>query len=327
VIDLFVPLDEYEVETVALLREHLRMDGRSWSETQYFRDKLAMRMRTRAGGIPVPHFTQVLNYDRLRDFMAQVPPPYVLKPRTEAGAMGIKKIHNSEELWRALDTLGDKQSYHLLEQFVPGDVYHVDSIIWEDEILFSSFQKYGRPPLSVSHDGGIFTTRNLPRDSEDVKALKALNAQVVKTLGMARGVTHAEYIKGHADGQFYFLEVAARVGGAHISDLIEAATGINMWAEWARIEVSYLRGEAYRLPEIKQNYGGLLVSLARQEYPDMSAYQDSEVVWRIDKKNHAGLIVVSPEPERIVHLLDSYAQRFASDFLAVAPPKQTGRHE
>ena len=48
--------------------------------------------------------------------------------------------------------------------------------------------------------------------------LTALNARLAPDLGMARGVTHAEYIRAHEDGRFYFLEIAARVGGAFISD-------------------------------------------------------------------------------------------------------------
>jgi biotin carboxylase len=324
---LVIPLDEYEIETCALLREHLRLPGMGQTPTRFWRDKLAMRMKTRDAGVLVPEFVHVLNYDKLRDYMSRVPPPWVLKPRTEAGAMGIKKLNDSEELWRTLDTLGDRQSYYLMEQFVPGEVYHVDSIIWENEIQFVSVQRYGRPPLSVSHDGGIFTTRTLDRESEEAVALRALNQQVIGALGMKNGVTHAEYIRAHVDGRFYFLETAARVGGANISDMIEQATGINLWAEWAKIEAAQARGEAYQVPTPRDTYGGLLISLARQEYPDTSGYNDPEIVWRLNKKQHAGLIVVSPDAGRVELLLDSYVQRFASDFLAVAPPKETARHE
>jgi glutathione synthase/RimK-type ligase-like ATP-grasp enzyme len=320
-IDQIIPLDEYDVENVSLLREHLRLPGMGHSDTLLFRDKLAMRLAARDGSILVPEFIPVLNYDRLRRYMERTSPPWVLKPRTEAGAMGIKKIHDSEELWRWLDTLGDRQSSFLLEQYIAGDVYHVDSIISEGNIVFASVQKYGQPPMNVAHGGGIFTTRTLPPNSEDAIALRALNTQVISTLGMVRGVTHAEYIKAHANGHFYFLEIAARVGGAHISDLVEAATGLNLWAEWARIEIDHLRGEPYQLPEVRQDYGGLLVSLARQEYPDTSAYQDPEVVWRLNKKQHVGLIVASPDAGRVSALLESYGERFMSDFLAVAPPK------
>ncbi len=325
-IDRIIPLDEYDVENVATLREHLRLPGMGQTQTRFFRDKLSMRQKAQEGGLPVPNFTSVFNYDRLREFMSRVPPPWMLKPRTEAGAMGIKKITDTEGLWRGLDTLGDQQSGFLLEQYIPGDVFHVDSIIWKNEILFTSAQKYGRPPLDVSHGGGIFTTRTLAPDSEDAKALKELNARVISTLGQESGVTHAEYIKSYEDGRFYFLECAARVGGAHISDLIEASTGINLWEQWARLELALAKGESYTLPPTQQRYGGLLVSLARQDYPDTSAYNDPEIVWRMDKKNHVGMIVTSDDPKRVQQLLDNYVERFTGDFLAVAPPKDKATH-
>jgi len=326
VIDRIVALDEYDVENVATLREHLRLPGMGQTATRFFRDKLAMRMKTDENGILVPNFSPVFNYDRLREFMDRISPPWVLKPRTEAGAMGIKKINHSEELWRWFDQLGDQQSGFLLEQFVPGDVYHVDSIIWDGEILFASAQKYGQPPMTVAHGGGVFTTRTLASDVKETIALKALNKQVLNALGMWRGVTHAEYIRAHVDGRYYFLEIAARVGGAHISDLVEAASGINLWEEWARIEIATTRGETYRLPKTQQLYSGLVVCLARQEHPDLSPYNDPEVVWRLDKKQHAGLIVTSDNPNRVAKLLDQYAERFVSDFLAVAPPKDKPTH-
>jgi biotin carboxylase len=326
VIDRIIALDEYDVENVATLREHLRLPGMGQSATRFFRDKLAMRMKTSQNGILVPNFSPVFNYDRLRDFMERVPPPWVLKPRTEAGAMGIKKINNSEELWRWFDQLGDQQSGFLLEQFVPGDVFHVDSVIWDGKILFASAQQYGQPPMTVAHGGGVFVSRTLAPESEEATALKSLNEQVVTGLEMWRGVTHAEYIKANADGRIYFLEIAARVGGAHLSDLIEAATGINLWAEWARIEIATVRNESYKLPKTKQLFGGLLVCLARQEHPDLSAYNDPEVVWKLDKKQHAGLIVTSGNENRVKTLIDGYTERFGEDFLAVAPPKDKPTH-
>ena len=102
--------------------------------------------------------------------------------------------------------------------------------------------------------------------------------------------------------------------------MIAAATGVNLWAEWVSIELANLRGQDYQLPEHKREYAGILICLARQSYPDLSAYNEPEVVWRLDKENHAGLIVASPDHNRVDALLDDYAPRFAADFLAVAPP-------
>lgn len=326
VIDQIIPLDEYDVETIAALREHLRLPGIGQTQMRFFRDKLAMRQRAHANGIRVPEFTPIFNYDKVREFFSRVPLPYILKPRTEAGTIGLRKIYEHEQLWRTLDELGDRQSGFLLEQFIAGSVYHVDTITVKGKPVFASAQKYGMPPFNVSHEGGIFTTRTLDRESDDAKALLAMNTELLQKLGMENGVSHAEFIKGDADGQFYFLEVAARVGGANISDLVEAATGLNLWAEWARLEIALLRGEKYKLPKLRDGYAGLLNSLARQQWPDTSGYSDAEVVWRANKEYHVGLIVASPDANRVQALLDDYSQRFVNDFMAVAPPQDKALH-
>jgi biotin carboxylase len=314
-----VALDDYDVETAALLREHLRIPGMGDTTARYFRDKLAMRVKARDEGILVPDFIHVLNYDRLRQFMERVSPPWVLKPRSEAAAIGIKKIYSPDELWPALDALGDKQSFYVLEKYVPGDIFHVDSIVSELEVVFAVPHKYGHPPMDVAHGGGVFTTRKIPRDSPEAQALIALNQQLIKALGLVRGVTHTEFIRGRDDGQFYFLETAARVGGANIVETVEAATGVNLWREWARIEIC--GGERrYELPPHRDDYAGILISLARQERPDTSAYNDTEIVWRLNKKHHVGMIVASSDPARVDQLLDEYARRVYEDFFATAPP-------
>ncbi|HEX6606698.1 MAG TPA: ATPase, partial [Chloroflexia bacterium] len=127
------------------------------------------------------------------------------------------------------------------------------------------------------------------------------------------------------DGRFYFLETAARVGGANIAELVEAATGINLWAEWAKIELA--GGERpYELPPTREDYAGLIISLARQDYPDTSAYQDPEVVWRMVRLHHAGLIVAAPDPARVQVLLDDYSRRFYQDFWATLPAPDKAAH-
>jgi biotin carboxylase len=324
-IDLIIPLDDYEVDTVSHLREYFRLKGMGTTAVNFFRDKLAMRLAAREHGVAIPDFTSVFNYDEIRAFFDRVPPPYLLKPRSEAGSMGIKRINNTEELWRKLDELGDHQHYYVLEHFVPGDVFHVDSITWDGEVKFAISSQYGRPPLSVSHDGGVFTTRNLSRESDEHKQLMQINKDTLKALGMWRGVTHAEFIRQHSTGKLVFLEVAARVGGANIADLIEHASGLNPWQEWARIELANWRGEPYQLPQIKTNYAGIAICLAKQQHPDMSGYTDAEIVYRMHKEYHAGLIVSSPSADRVQHLLDAYTPRFAQDFLSWAPPLETGR--
>jgi biotin carboxylase len=320
-IDRIVALDEYDMETAATLREHLRLPGMGLTTMRYFRDKLAMRMKALDRGVRVPDFVPVLNHGDIRYYLEHVPGPWVLKPRQEASAIGIKKIHAAEELWPVLEQLGEKQSSFLLERFLPGEVYHVDSVVSENEVVFANVSEYGKPPMNVAQGGGVFTTFTVPRESEEDSGLRQINRDLITALGLVRGVAHAEFIKAHADGDFYFLECAARVGGAYINEMVEAATGINLWREWARIEVAGEHG-SYQLPPVREEYGGVIISLARQEEPDTSGYNDPEVFLRIKKHHHAGLILRSTNPERVRGLLESYSQRFAQEFLAVEPPRE-----
>ena len=324
-IDQIIPLDDYEVSTAATLREHLRLPGMGESAARLFRDKLAMRLRARECGIAVPEFSAVFHHPTLNEFMHRVPGPWLLKPRYEAGSMGIKKCANADEVWRWLNQWGDNQSHYLLEKFVPSEVFHVDTIVWNGQIKFSAVHKYGLPPLTVSHGGGVFTTRSLSPDHPDAQTLLALNKRVIECLGMVRGINHIEFLKPNGSNEFLFLEAAARVGGANIADMIEYATGMNPWREWARIELAHLRGEEYQLPPMHTGYSGVIQCLAKQEYPDMTAYSDREVVWRLHKQWHAGLIVSSPSAARVEQLLVQYAPRFMRDFVTWQPPLETGR--
>jgi biotin carboxylase len=320
-IDRIVALDEFDMETASTLREHLRVPGMGLTTMRYFRDKLAMRMRALDRGVRVPDFVPVIHHDDIRYYLDHVAGPWVLKPRQEASAIGIKKIHAADELWPVLEQLGDKQSSYLLEQFVPGDVYHVDSVVSENEVVFANVSKYGKPPMNVAQGGGVFTTFTVPRRSEEDARLRVINRELIAALGLVRGVAHAEFIQAYDDGHFYFLECAARVGGAYINEMVEAATGVNLWREWARIEIANGDG-SYRLPAVREDYAGVVLSLARQEDPDTSAYNDPEIFLRIKRHHHAGLVLRSSNPQRVPALLENYSQRFAQDFLAVEPPRE-----
>jgi biotin carboxylase len=316
-IDRIVALDDFDVELGAMLREYLLVPGIGTTTARAFRDKLAMRSLARSAGIPCPEFVHVLNHRAVAEWTARIPSPWVLKPRSQAAAIGIRKVHSADELWTAIDTLGDTQADYLLEQFVPGDVYHVDSIVFDRQSRFAVVSRYATPPMAVAHEGGIFVTRTLPEEDPAVAPLRERCARVLDWFGLQRGVSHTEFIRGH-DGEWYFLETSARVGGAYIVDVIEAATGVNLWREWARMEVAD-DGGTYEPPTPRPDHAGIVLSLARQENPDTSAYTAPEIVQRIRKKHHAGLIVRSSRPERVAELLDEHVTRFYTDFHASAP--------
>jgi hypothetical protein len=320
-----VPLDEFDVEMAGALREHLRLPGMSESGTRFFRDKLAMRIKARDAGIRVPAFTRTLPYGDVHAFLDAVPPPWVLKPRMEASAVGIKMLDDADMIWRTFDALGDAQSHYLIEQFIAGDVYHVDSIVVDGRVVFCEKHRYHKPPFEVYHGGGLFRTSTIERASADDRELEELTQKLSHALGMTSGILHTEFIRASTDGQFHFLETAARVGGAYIAEMVEASTGVNLWREWARLEMAEARGQHYEVVREREHYGAVILSLARQQWPDTSAFRDPEIVYRVPKEYHAGFVLQSPSHHRILELLDTYGEAFMYEFAASMPAKESLR--
>ena len=325
-IDRVIALEEFDVVTAALMREHLCLPGLSSSRAKVFRDKLAMAVHSQRAGIKVPEFVQLLNQDEVNEYMERVPGPWVIKPRSDVSAIGIKKVEKPDEVWRtveemnARENLRERASYYVLARFIPGEVFHVDSLVNDGKVVFAGVNQYGRPPMQVAHQGGAYISRTVARGSVDEKTLAQINKKLIKALGLERGATHAEFIKSDSDREFYFLEIAARVGGAYIADVLEAASGINLWREWARMEIADAKPS--RMSPLRKEYAGIVLSLAKQEEPDTSAYVEEEIIYRVKKRYHAGLIVRAQKLDRVLELLDNYAQRFADDFVAVAPPPE-----
>src|SRR6266496_6028951 len=158
--DRVIALEEFDVITAALIREHLCLPGLSSSRAKVFRDKLSMAVYSRKAGIDVPEFVSLISPDDVSRFMEQVPGPWVIKPRSDVSAIGILKVESASEVWAAIDELNKRESlreracYYLLARFIPGEVFHVDSIVNNGRVLFAGVNQYGRPPLQVAHQGG-----------------------------------------------------------------------------------------------------------------------------------------------------------------------------
>jgi hypothetical protein len=318
-IDRIVALDDFDVEKAAYLREHFRISGMGQTTSRHFRDKLAMRMKAAEACIHVPMFSALFNDNEIFEFTQKVTFPCVVKPRSEASATGIRKVYNAEQLWEVVHHLGDRRPEYLVEQFRPGDVFHVDSLSIGGEIIFTRSSQYLSTPMDVAHGGGIFRSVTVPIGSEDDKALQEINSQVMKAFGMNYSASHSEYIRDHETGDFIFLETASRVGGAHLAEMVEASSGINLWREWANIETAMAKGTKYVLPEVQNHYSGILISLTRQQYPNVMAFDDPEIYWRMDEEYHIGVIVKADNRERVIELLEKYAKVVYSDFHASAP--------
>lgn len=318
-IDRIIALDDFDVEEAAELREHFRVPGMGQTTARHFRDKLAMRLKAEEAGLRVPGFTALFNDDEIREFTERVKPPYMVKPRLEAAAKGIQKVNSAGELWRVLFELGEKRHTYLAEQFRPGDIYHVDALTVAGKPVFTQVSQYLSTPWDVAHGGGIFRSVTCEYGSKDEKDLIKFNTEVMKAFGMVYSASHTEFIKSNEDGQFYFLETSSRVGGAHVAEMVEQASGINLWGEWARLETAVASGGEYKLPKSKKEYAGIINSLSRHKHPDTSSFNDPEIVWRLNKDHHVGFIVKSDSRERVLELLENYMHRIQDGYHAKMP--------
>jgi biotin carboxylase len=326
-VDKVVGLDEFDVLSSATAREHLQLGGMSYSHANRFRDKLTMRNLAAKGGIPCPEYIGAFNSDSINDYLKTVSAPWIVKPRNEVSAFGIRKCETQNQVWEVLgdldkrNTWRDHPSQFLIERFITGDVYHVDSIVNSGKVLTCGVSKYGTPPFSVTNQGGVYTSSTVPYASKERKELEKLNVKLLEAFEYEKGVTHAEFLHSKEDGKFYLLEVACRVGGAYTANVHDYASGFNLWREWARLELA-TDAKPYKLPKLRKEFAGIVLSLANTEHPETWEYNDEEIVYRVEKKKHVGLIVCAKKHERVQELLNSYAERIANDFLVIAPSRE-----
>ena len=309
-IDRVVGLDEFDVLTAAMTREHLNMPGMTRSFALRFRDKYTMRNVARMAGIPCPEFTGVFNADEINEYLATVPGPWVIKPRHEVSAFGIRKCETADEVWGVLNELDARNSWRdhpsqfLIERFIEGDVYHVDSVVENGKVVACGVSRYGTTPFKVSHHGGVFTSSIVKYGSKERKVLEKLNEELLAGFEYDRGVSHAEFLQS-TDGKFYLLEVACRVGGAYIANVLEYASNFNLWREWAKLEIATAE-QPYKLPKLRKEYAGITLALANTDAPDTSHYTDEEIVYKVDRPKHVGLIFQSANHDRVSELMDQY---------------------
>lgn len=306
-IDRVVPMLEAQVETAARIRELLGIPGQRLAEARLFRDKLAMRLTALAADIPVPYFAPALDRERVMAMLESVAPPYMLKLRDGLGSQDVQRIDSRAQLMRAIVAKGARIDDYLAEQYIPGEVYHVDSVVEGGKVAFSLASRYGQPLYDVIQ-GGNFVTYTVARGSQLEKQLLKLNARVIAAFGLKRGVTHIEFIRSAETGELYFLEAANRIPSARIPMVVNEASGVCLYHELAKLEAH----DAYQPPKAREGHAGFITTVAKRGPARLDGFKEKEIVWRSSDPYQPGLIVRSEDPKRISKLLEEYDKRFAA---------------
>ncbi|QIZ46163.1 ATP-grasp domain-containing protein [Dickeya zeae] len=215
--DLIISRSEYDLIDAAKLREYFAISGDKTKDIIPLRNKWIMRSRCKQQGIRQPDFWHPLEFIQGQPRHGQ----FVLKPRMDASSNGIM-MGDYHTIKQAILALEDYETM-MVEVFIEGVIYHFDGWIYKGEPIAFVSSYYIRDCLSFSQGiplGSVQTTT----DSSHTD----LVIQTLTTLGHQNGSFHFEAIKD-TNGQYWFLETAARVGGAGVAETFHLRTGLNLY--------------------------------------------------------------------------------------------------
>lgn len=180
-----VGIFEHTVYPAAVLRERFGLAGTPAEVALRCRDKVEMKRALRDSGVPVPRFWPVdasTTEAQLRRLLAGVRGRLVLKPRAQAGSVGVRVFGSIAEVLRHAATAGFCDGFEL-EEFVDGAVCHLDGVVRGGVIGFLSVSQYLGTCLKFETDVAALGSVTLD-DPDAVDLAAAFAATVLNALGL-----------------------------------------------------------------------------------------------------------------------------------------------
>lgn len=231
-IDFVISVDEFAVFIASIIRDKLNIDGLSSNEARKFRDKLYMKKilsENSEVNTPKVYCLEELYLNKDINF------PLIIKPRSLAGSVGIEVIHNKNELYEFLNENSNRfKSDNYLdmsedqlecEEFIKGDIYHIDGIVLNYEIIFYSISKYTGTPLEYLKEkplGSILISK-----MEENKNWLKFSTEIIKSLRVPNGAFHLEAFLTPSNNPL-FLEIGIRPGGGPVKYLIKEVCDVDL---------------------------------------------------------------------------------------------------
>ena len=220
----------------AKLREHLDLPGMSVAETIPFRDKEVMKQRLDDAGIRTPRHASVTSVEGCRDAAASIgfpATPIVVKPIAGAGSADTYRVNTEEELDAVLPALRHVPEVSV-EEFIEGEDFTYETICVDGEIQHFSISFYRPRALEARSHEWISPQTVVVRDVDapEFRAGREMGEAVNRALDFKTGFTHMEWFRTPS-GEAVFGEIAARPPGAHLVDLINYASDVDVFTGWA----------------------------------------------------------------------------------------------
>lgn len=219
--------------TVAAVAQAFGLVGPSPETAALAMDKLAMKERFAADGVPVPWFAPVPEAEALLGIMRQEGPPLVLKPVDSRGARGVLLLRGGETPDRLRAAYAEALAHSptgrvMVERFLDGPQISTESLVVRGVCRTPGFSDRNYALLErfaphIIEDGGELPSF-LPPEVQD--AVRDLAARAARSLGIVNGVAKGDLVVHQ--GRPYVIEMAARLSGGYFcSHEIPLNTGVD----------------------------------------------------------------------------------------------------
>ncbi len=216
------------VVAVAAVAEALGLAGIGVDVALGLTHKIEMRRRLEAAGIPQPRFGSARTIEEARETVANVGFPNVIKPADSGGQRGVFRLESAGDLEARFDeTLAlSHRGEVIVEQFVPGTEMNAMAIVRDGDVSQLTLSDRHRPPGEGFAVGWIHAYPAALDDAGTAEA-EVLVERTVHALGLRNGIAFPQLI-AEPDGAIKVIEVAARIPGGQMADLVKHAVGVDL---------------------------------------------------------------------------------------------------
>jgi biotin carboxylase len=216
------------VVAVAAVAEALGLAGIGVDVARGLTNKIEMRRRLEAGGLPQPRYGSARTLEEAREAVAHVGFPNVIKPADSGGQRGVFRLESVDDLEAKFEeTLAlSHRGEVIVEEFVDGTEMNAMAIVRDGAVTQLTLSDRHRPPGEGFAVGWIHAYP-AALDAEGTAEAEALVERTVHALGLRTGIAFPQLITG-TDGSIKVIEAAARIPGGQMADLVKHAVGVDL---------------------------------------------------------------------------------------------------
>lgn len=216
------------VPVVAAVAEALGLPGIGTATARRLTNKVEMRRALAAAGIPQPAFAAARDPAQARAALRTVGTPAVLKPADSGGQRGVVRIDTAADLEASLPAaLAESPTGEVIvEEYLPGTEMNGIALARGGRVETLTLSDRLRPP-GIGFGVGWIHLYPASLNGARLRRAEETAAQAVAALGLRDGIAFPQLIAA-PDGSVRVVEVAARIPGGQMADLVRHAVGVDL---------------------------------------------------------------------------------------------------